>query len=76
VRISFHIDSQAGLATINILAGKNTGAVNILSLEPRPGDTVSYEVSIARGAFKGARTIVVQTVTDDGKTYSSAPATF
>jgi hypothetical protein len=77
VTISFRTDTQAGLAAINILAGKKGSLVNVLSLEPKPGDAgASYQVSLARGAFKGARSVVVRTVTDDGRTFDSAAASF
>ncbi|HEU4402022.1 MAG TPA: VCBS repeat-containing protein [Candidatus Polarisedimenticolia bacterium] len=77
VKISFRTDTQVQLAAINIMAEKKSSLVKIISMAPKVGIAgASYVVSIPRRAFKGSKSIVVQTVMADGTIFNSAVARF
>jgi hypothetical protein len=77
VKITFRTETQVGLASINILADRKSGPLNVISMPPKPGDAgASYELLIPRKTFKSCRTVMVQTVMADGRTFDSAPARF
>ncbi len=80
VNVSFQTDSEVGLARINVLTdqkgGKGTVNVGSIALRGVGGSGASYSASYAKGDFKSGNSVIIELVTNDGRTTRSQAASF
>jgi hypothetical protein len=79
IRVRWSTDSEIGLAGFNILTESKKGTIQVndgLIAATGNGGRASYDESVPRAKFQNSRTVIIESVLNDGTKLRSTPAKF